>query len=231
MISPIISQLALGFVTAPLVYGFACILNDRYKNGAVDFGVSFNGFKHIVPLFVLYLIQQVTLYGAVIGLGLLLLGPELIDIFSEMMAQSQSGAFMTNSDLGASYGKEIGDLIGNNIVGLLIILAVSLVISAMFTFPPYYILFKKESIGGALSKGVKLGLNNIPVMVGIFITVFLIAMIATVIFSLLSMFLVFIVMLVIFPLIMSIIYAMFRSAEPDDSEGAAEGMEEILDVE
>lgn len=224
---PFVSQVILGIILAPLIFGFALLYNDKYTTGQVDFGVSFSGFKKTGPLFVIYLIQQVLSGAIFFGLGYLLLSDSTMSTFSEFMAQSNDPTFFQNSELMAAYFEELTIQLENDVTGLVILGILSIVLSILFLFPSYYVVFKNESVGGALSKGVKLGLNNLPI---IFVTL-LVVMIIGIVVMLIPVLNILFALLMFFPFIMSFVYAMFRTAEPSDNDAPTEGMEEILDMD
>ncbi|NVK04853.1 MAG: hypothetical protein HWD92_08515 [Flavobacteriia bacterium] len=224
---PFVSQVILGIVLAPLVFGFALLYNDKHTTGQVDFGVSFSGFKKTGPLFLIYLIQQILSGVVFLGLGYLLLSESTMTTFSEFMDQANDPTFFQNSELMSAYSEELINQLQNDVTGLGILGILSIVVSILFMFPSYYVVFKNESVGGALSRGVKLGLNNLPI---IFITL-LVVMIIGIVVMLIPILNILFAILMFVPFIMSFVYAMFRSAEPNDNDAPTEGMEEILDMD
>ncbi|GGH67258.1 MAG: hypothetical protein EP346_13790 [Bacteroidetes bacterium] len=226
-----INQLLSSFATTPLTYGFAVISDHAYQGKNVEFGSAFSTYKKIVPLFLLYLISAVVTGGVFLGLTYALMGQdviELVNLFSEVMSSAQSG--MTNSGDMQMYGEEIVALIMGNIGVLTIVGLITLAVGVIFFFPPYYVVFKNDSVGDALSKGINSSLKNLPVIILIMISLYIVIAIMAVI-MIIPILGALIWFLVILPLVFSFMQAIFRQMEPEISETQTSDLDEILDLE
>lgn len=222
---PVLPNLLLTMLFAPLSYGFALLANDAYTKGSVEFGSAFKGFGHTFKLFGLVLIQQIVTLFIMIG-GLMLLMGESVGKMSDLFMELSQAGF-ANTELAADINNELGAVIMDNIGSFLIVVLITLVVSILFIFPPFYAIFKNQGIGDALSNGVRLGAKNLPVVVAFLIVVMLMTMVASLIpiLNLIFIFLVFI------PFIYCMLFGLYRSAEPDDMHSVIEGVEDVLDMD
>lgn len=228
----ILSQLVTSLGTTPLTYGFAIIADHAYKGENVDFGKVFTPYKHIFTLFGLYLISTVLTLGVFAGLTYALIGDAAIEFFhqvKDLIAIAQSGS-ADPADF-RMYGESLFGILSSNMIALLLIGLLTMSVSILFFFCPYYAVFANESFSGALNKGLNAGIKNLPMVLAILISLYIAIMMGSIMIALIPILGIFLIMLVILPLIFSFMQAMFRQIEPGESHKTMSDLDEILDVE
>lgn len=227
----VINQILSSFASTPLMYGFAVISDHAYQGKNVEFGSAFSTYKKVVPLFLLYLISTVVTGGVFVGLVYALMGQdalELINMFGELITSTQSG--MVDPSSMQMYGEEMSMIIMNSIGSLTIVGLISLAVGIIFFFPPYYVIFKNDSVGDALSRGINSSLKNLPMILLIMIVLYIIIVLMAVI-MIIPFLGALIWFLVIMPLVFSFMQAIFRQMEPETTETQTSDLDEILDLE
>lgn len=227
----VINQILSSFASTPLMYGFAVISDHAYQGKNVEFGSAFSTYKKVVPLFLLYLISTIVTGGVFVGLVYALMGQdalELINMFGELITSTQSG--MVDPSSMQMYGEEMSMIIMNSIGSLTIVGLISLAVGIIFFFPPYYVIFKNDSVGDALSRGINSSLKNLPMILLIMIVLYIIIVLMAVI-MIIPFLGALIWFLVIMPLVFSFMQAIFRQMEPETTETQTSDLDEILDLE
>lgn len=223
-IIPYSSNIVTGLLGTPLTLGFLLLANQAYLGKTIEFGNAFDGYRKMIPLFVVNFIQQLVMVAILVGLGYLMMKEPLMDMYALMMDMQQVAA--TDPAAVLDYYRAFGDIMIENLTSVSFIFLVAMIASLFFLFTPFYILLKNQSIGEALQNGAKLASDN-------FFTIILFGIVMVLIMTaaLLIPFINIIIMIFfMMPFAYSMLLGLFRSAEREDVETVSDGNDDILDL-